>query len=101
MVGWIRICPGRYLAELTIWYLIANITATFKISRAVDNAGEEIIPPFDIIPGLLRWVYFRLRGIFAYFISFDSRPKPFLCSISPRSEKAVSLIRQAKTSGEL
>jgi len=78
-----RRCPGRHLAELEIWYLIANITATFNISKAVDNEGKEIIPPFDIINGMVR------------------HPKPFRCSISPRSERAVSLIHQARTSGEM
>jgi len=78
-----RVCPGRYLAELSIWYLVANITATFKISRVVDNEGKEVTPPFDFISGLIR------------------HPKPFSCSISPRSERAISLIHQAKTSGEL
>jgi len=77
-----RICPGRYLAESNLWYLIANITATFEISRVIDDEGKEIVPPFAISDGLIR------------------HPKPFPCSISPRSEKTAILIYDARTSAE-
>jgi len=49
-----RICPGRHLAEYSIWYLVASITATLNISRVLDRDGKEIIPPFDVTQDLIR-----------------------------------------------
>ncbi|KZT12638.1 cytochrome P450 [Laetiporus sulphureus 93-53] len=62
-----RICPGRYLADSTIWLVMVSILACFDISKAVDEEGNEITPT----------------------ASFDSaavrHTKPFKCKISPRS----------------
>ncbi|KAF8229384.1 cytochrome P450 [Tricholoma matsutake] len=73
-----RICPGRHFGETNVWYMIANITATLDISKSTDDEGKEITPPFEVI------------------CSFVRHPKPFSCSIRPRSEKATSLIHDAK-----
>ncbi|KAG6908733.1 hypothetical protein DXG01_003578, partial [Tephrocybe rancida] len=39
-----RICPGRHLADGSVWIALASILATFNISRAVKEDGTEIIP---------------------------------------------------------
>ncbi|KAG1829894.1 cytochrome P450 [Suillus subluteus] len=70
-----RICPGIHLAEASVWLSIAMSLAVFDISKAVEN-GIEIIPEVDPLSGLI------------------SHPKPFKCSIKPRSSKAVALIEQ-------
>ena len=49
-----RICPGRYLVDYSIWYLIANITATFDIRRCLDKDGKEIVPPFSVTQDFVR-----------------------------------------------
>jgi len=73
-----RICPGRYLAENSIWLAIARILATFTICKAVDEKGMPIEPSVEYAPH-----------------NSISRPKPFQCRFVPRSEAAVSLIREA------
>lgn len=70
-----RICPGIHLAEASVWLSIAMSLAVFNISKAVEN-GVEITPEIDPISGTI------------------SHPKPFKCSIKPRSVKAVTLIEQ-------
>ncbi|KAG6833264.1 hypothetical protein H0H87_009439 [Tephrocybe sp. NHM501043] len=39
-----RKCPGRYLAEDSLWITIATILATARVARAVGKDGKEIIP---------------------------------------------------------
>lgn len=47
-------CPGKHFGDINIWYLIVNIIAFFDISRALDDKGEEIIPPLEVIKGPIR-----------------------------------------------
>ncbi|KAG1737311.1 cytochrome P450 [Suillus lakei] len=70
-----RICPGIHLAEASVWLSAAMSLAVFDISKAVEN-GVEITPEVDPLSGTI------------------SHPKPFKCSIKPRSAKAVALIQQ-------
>ncbi|KAJ7611293.1 cytochrome P450 [Roridomyces roridus] len=66
-----RICPGRVLAEASVWLIVATTLAVFDISR--DPDGGEI--DMDQTPGT---------------VSF---PTPFECLIKPRSARAVELIQ--------
>jgi cytochrome P450 len=50
-----RICPGRYLAEPSIWMAAATILATTNITKAVDENGEEITPSDEFTFGLTRY----------------------------------------------
>ncbi|KAG2051336.1 cytochrome P450 [Suillus hirtellus] len=70
-----RICPGIYLAEASVWLSAVMSLAVFDILKAVEN-GIEIIPEVDPFSGTI------------------SHPKPFKCSIKPRSSRAVALIEQ-------
>ncbi|KAF8191993.1 cytochrome P450 [Mycena galopus ATCC 62051] len=70
-----RICPGRDMARSSIWITVASILATFNIDKAIDEAGHVIEPTFEYLTALV------------------SAPLPFKCSITPRSNKAVELIR--------
>ncbi len=54
--------------------------AAFNITKAKDASGNDIDAKSEWLPGLI------------------SRPKEFVCSIKPRSEKAEALIRSV---GEL
>ncbi|EMD33937.1 hypothetical protein CERSUDRAFT_141279 [Gelatoporia subvermispora B] len=72
-----RICPGKVLAQDELWITIASILATMTISKAVDSTGVEITPENEDLPGLL------------------SYPKPFRCSVRPRTDAHASLIRDA------
>ncbi|CAL1709588.1 unnamed protein product [Somion occarium] len=72
-----RICPGRYLAEASLWIVATHLLTTFNVTRARDAQGREIVPPVEFTSAL------------------TTHPKPFECDIKPRSEKAASLIRTA------
>ncbi|KAG2037858.1 cytochrome P450 [Suillus americanus] len=70
-----RICPGLHLADASIWISTAMSLAVFDISKVVEH-GIEITPEVDSLPGSA------------------SHPKPFKCSIKPRSATALGLIEQ-------
>ncbi|THH17023.1 hypothetical protein EW146_g3718 [Bondarzewia mesenterica] len=68
-----RVCPGKSLAEDTLWLMVAQFLAVYSISP-VD---EKSPPPIAFIPGAI------------------SRPVPFPCVIRPRSDSAKNLIDTA------
>ncbi|KAJ3563157.1 hypothetical protein NP233_g9122 [Leucocoprinus birnbaumii] len=69
-----RICPGRVLADASIFISCAMTLAVFDISKHVDVSGQVVEPIVDQTTGII------------------SHPTPFRCSIKPRSEKALALI---------
>ncbi|OSX66494.1 hypothetical protein POSPLADRAFT_1053131 [Postia placenta MAD-698-R-SB12] len=71
-----RICPGRYLADSSVWLVTASILATMNVGRARDAAGHEIVPAPSFKNGII------------------SHVDPFVCTILPRSERAVRLIEE-------
>ncbi|KAK7048410.1 O-methylsterigmatocystin oxidoreductase [Favolaschia claudopus] len=72
-----RICVGRHNAEATVWFTIVSVLATFKISKAKDAAGNEI----------------EINAV--YSDGMVSHPRPFPCSITPRSVAAQGLVISA------
>jgi len=71
-----RICPGRYMAENTIFIAIASLLKVFNFSPARNADGKELSPTTAISMS---------DGI--------PRPHPFQCSILPRSEEAECLLQ--------
>ncbi|KAG1855196.1 hypothetical protein DFJ58DRAFT_660023, partial [Suillus subalutaceus] len=69
------LCTGIHLADASIWISTAMSLAVFDISKVVEN-GIEITPDVEPSPGTI------------------SHPKPFKCSIQPRSATALGLIEQ-------
>ncbi|KAG6831860.1 hypothetical protein H0H92_006977 [Tricholoma furcatifolium] len=69
-----RICPGRHLADASVFMTCAMTLAVFDISKSVEN-GVTIEPVLENTEGTI------------------SHPKPFKCTIKPRSQKAVALIQ--------
>ncbi|KAF8168805.1 cytochrome P450 [Mycena galopus ATCC 62051] len=67
-----RICPGRGMALEAIWMIVASILAVFEISPALDENGDPI----------------PVKGKFT-----SAHPVPFRCTIKPRFEGAVDLIK--------
>ncbi|KAJ3491621.1 hypothetical protein NLI96_g551 [Meripilus lineatus] len=63
-----RICPGRYLAEASVWIVISALLAAFDISPGKDENGNTIEAKAD------------------FHVALTSRPKPFKCTILPRSK---------------
>ena len=52
--SFVRLCPGRYLAEGSVWIAIAYILSTLSISKALDENGEEITPQVGFTAGITR-----------------------------------------------
>ena len=74
-----RICPGRILADSSLFLTIAQSLAVFDISKAIDKqTGSEIEPLLGTKSGLI------------------AHPFPFKCRIVPRSEKHAKLIRKVE-----
>ncbi|KAF9461394.1 cytochrome P450 [Collybia nuda] len=69
-----RTCPGSYLADASVFISCAMSLAVFDISKYIEN-GVVIEPVHENTTGTI------------------SHPKPFKCSIKPRSQKAISLIQ--------
>ncbi|KAF9808713.1 hypothetical protein IEO21_07775 [Rhodonia placenta] len=78
-----RICPGRFLADSSVWLAIANIVATMDIQKARDISGKEITPILSFKTGIV------------------SHVDPFICDIKPRTTKTTDIATKLKnvTSG--
>lgn len=70
-----RICPGRHLADATLWIVIASVLSVFTVDHAKDADGKEI--PVER----------------AYTDAAISHSCPFTCSIVPRDQTAEGLIK--------
>lgn len=74
-----RICPGRLLADSSIFLTISNTLAAFTIGKAVDpQTGMFIEPVVGQTPGLV------------------SHPTPYQCSIVARNDKYAEIVRAAE-----
>ncbi|KAF8885537.1 cytochrome P450 [Gymnopilus junonius] len=69
-----RICPGRHMADSSVWIAIASVLAAFTISPVKAADGTPIFPKEEFILGI------------------TSHPKPFKCIISPRNDKARGIV---------
>ncbi|KIJ57216.1 hypothetical protein M422DRAFT_238810 [Sphaerobolus stellatus SS14] len=73
-----RVCPGRLLAENTLWLESACLLSAFTFSHAKDRKGEDIDIQFATTP---------LPG-------FIMHPPEFPCSVTPRSKNVERVIRE-------
>ncbi|KAG6907100.1 hypothetical protein DXG01_010513 [Tephrocybe rancida] len=71
-----RVCPGRHLADDSLWMAMATILTTLSISKVIGDDGKEVTPELKFTLGV------------------TSHPHPFECDIRPRNAMAVSLITQ-------
>ncbi|KAH6910660.1 cytochrome P450 [Coprinopsis sp. MPI-PUGE-AT-0042] len=71
-----RICPGRVLADSSIFISVAMVLAVFNVGKAVADDGTVIEPIVGQTSGTI------------------SHPLPFQCSIKPRNSKALQLITE-------
>ena len=56
LLGHPRECPGKMLADNTLFIAIAMMLATLDISKAKDESGREIEPDCIYTPGVVRLV---------------------------------------------
>ncbi|KAH8116038.1 cytochrome P450 [Phellopilus nigrolimitatus] len=71
-----RVCPGRHFADTMVWLTMTNVLATFDIRPYKDPVSGEDVPP-----------------AFAFESGFVTPPKPFKCSIVPRSSKHAQMVK--------
>ncbi|KAJ7617259.1 cytochrome P450 [Roridomyces roridus] len=76
-----RICPGRHLADASVWLTIVSILAMFDITKPVGEDGQVIEPSYEYTEGII------------------CAPVPFKCSIRPRSQVAVDAVQATTFSG--
>ncbi|KAI0064827.1 cytochrome P450 [Artomyces pyxidatus] len=69
-----RICPGRHLAENTLFIVAASLLATYSVGKVQDEHGNDISVGCGYTGGIITY------------------PEDFKCSIVPRSEMAEGLI---------
>ncbi|KAJ6500767.1 cytochrome P450 [Mycena sanguinolenta] len=72
-----RVCAGQNLAETTLWIQMCLSLLTLNISKVVDENGKTVEPEI------------------AFTTAIVSHVKPFSYQITPRSETAISLVRQS------
>lgn len=51
-----RICPGKELADISLYIAIAMSVAVFDITKSKDELGNEIEPLHEYVPGLIAYV---------------------------------------------
>jgi len=73
-----RVCPGRHLADASLWIAMATLLAVFNISKPVDENGNVVEP--DLEPDL-------------HFGFLHSRA--YRAQIKPRSSAALELLQAA------
>ncbi|KAJ5424189.1 Cytochrome P450 E-class group I [Penicillium cf. griseofulvum] len=73
-----RICPGRFLAEASLFLTIAKSLAVFDIAKGLEEDGKEVDLPAGFSTGII------------------SHPSPFHVQVRPRSEHAQGLIRSVE-----
>ncbi|CAE6423881.1 unnamed protein product [Rhizoctonia solani] len=72
-----RRCPGIALAQSSVWLAVVMVLAVYDITPTLDASGKPIMPDLK------------------YSQSTISAPKPFPCTIKPRSLNAEKLIRDS------
>ena len=73
-----RICPGKELADASMFMFIATCLAVLDIRKARDDNGQVVEPLYQYTPGII------------------SHPMEFKCSIRPRSERAAAIIKHVE-----
>lgn len=73
-----RICPGRLLAETSLFLNIAQSLAVFNITKPVDVNGRDIEPEINWGPGIV------------------SHPAPYKAKVVPRGAEYEKLIREVE-----
>jgi len=72
-----RVCAGQDFVHSAIWIAVVSLLACFDFAKALDKDGVEIEPSTN------------------YIERFMSYPRPFECTITPRSKAVEELIRKS------
>ncbi|KJA21835.1 hypothetical protein HYPSUDRAFT_140077 [Hypholoma sublateritium FD-334 SS-4] len=74
-----RMCPGRHLADNSLYSIVSSTLAVYDITPPIDDSGKPVELKPEVTTGLL------------------SYPVPFKCNIKPRSAAAEALIHASIT----
>ncbi|GAB1525335.1 hypothetical protein RhiTH_008494 [Rhizoctonia solani] len=69
-----RRCPGINVARSSVWFSIALTLAAYDVTPSIGDDGNPILPALEYSNATIR------------------HPKPFQCTITPRSEKLKTII---------
>ena len=95
-----RACPGRHVADATVFLAISSVLATLHISRVIED-GKEVVPVHESSSGGIWSVFtatkclYALSGLNTRDYIASSHPLPFKCSVKPRSANVEHLIHVA------
>ncbi|KAK0445981.1 cytochrome P450 [Desarmillaria tabescens] len=73
----VRICPGRLVADATLWFALASILSMFTVEVLPDKNGQYIVPTPEFCEGLAH------------------HPVPFDCNVIIRSSQAETIVSQS------
>ncbi|KAM0319659.1 hypothetical protein ACHAPQ_010255 [Fusarium lateritium] len=73
-----RVCPGRLLADESLFITISRLLSAFDIKKAVNEHGDDIEPEISVMPGMV------------------ARIHNYPYDIRPRSEKYINMIRRVQ-----
>jgi hypothetical protein len=89
------------MAFSAVWVAIASIIYCFDIKKAVDESGNVIEPSHEYLSALTVYVIsLILLPDNLTSLRPHSFPKPFKCSIKPRSDRHERAIRSAVLENE-
>lgn len=91
-----RVCPGKFIAESSLWMAVMSILAVFNIEHEIGPNGDRIPPKAEYCSGVLRFVFAELLSLLLIITIYFSEPLPFKCTIKPRSSTHDALIREAQ-----
>lgn len=85
-----------YFAHNSIYIAIVKMLHVFKITKTRDEFGNEVIPEV-MYDGFIRYVETLIMILLIRKLKsarIVSHPRPFRCSIEPRSPAARDLVMQ-------
>ena len=82
------------MALSTVWITVASIITAFDISMSKDASGNviRVDPNEEAVVTFLRYEIVFLRDLTQMHLT-SRMPKPFTCSMKPRSKKHELMIR--------
>ncbi|KAF7378396.1 Cytochrome p450 [Mycena sanguinolenta] len=72
-----RVCPGKDMAQWSVWICIASILSALNVTKSLDKDGVPIEPSGEYTSAMLCY------------------PVPHECDIRPRSEAARAMVQSA------
>ena len=93
-----RVCPGRHFALRTVYLVVASVLSAFDIEPTLDEDGNPKMPKAEFNSLLVRYVFLASSTLAITVLSvtrhYVREPKPFKCTIRPRSEGAAKLVKE-------